>query len=404
MTRWFQIFLLLAVSLLASTVYSQSPDARSAYREIYNMITQAEQSTNSGDFANAASRYREIIVRLENFQRQYPEWEPDIVKFRSHYAKTQLQTLEGKLGGAPAPPSAPLLPSPSPAPLPAMPAPAAPVYTTPTPLPNPLLTTTPYPSTTPSPSLATEQPPYAGLPAKILPPPAPAAPTMSPAPTLVSLPPQAAPAPLPTSSPSLRTEPETPSFMMSKQAFQDISPSSMIVDTRRSSGLQTLARQVESEMSRLVEENRSLRAALAEAESRAAVASNYLKVLGRENEMLQTRLDQEVKRRVALNSVLTDELTAYDAKWTSLKGKVRELLEDAPGQTQMVTAPVMKTMPPTYQVPTLNAPTTTASTVDPGSIPGMPSLSTTPPPAPEPSISTTPTSNEATPSASPEHH
>lgn len=304
---------------------------REVYRDIYNLITKAEESLKAGNSPDAADKFREISVRLKSFQQQYPDWEPDIVRFRLMQAEAELS----KLGGV-----APVAPTPvaqAPAPAPVAPAPVAPAPVAPAPTPAPIPAPTYYQSENirPVPAAPVQQPapqayPYPAPQQQYAPPPAYNPPVaQAPAPT----PRYVAPAPQPQPNP-VTLQDSTP---------YPTSPKTVSVNTStdgRTGGLQALARQVESELGRLMDENRELRSALSDAESRAAVANNYMKVLTRENQMLQQRLDAEVRHREALQSVLTDELNQYNSRWNALRDKIRELLE-----TPQISQPVDNSTP-----------------------------------------------------------
>lgn len=315
MANLVRLFILASI-IWISLASAQAPDPRSSYREIYNLITLAEQTAAAGDAQNASTKYKEILLRLNQFQKQFPDWEPDIVKFRVQYAEDQLQMLEAKAPAAPPAPVVPAQTTPAPASVPSY-APQAP--------PPP-----PSPQQLPPLSAPPSYPAYAAV--------APPPPTYQPSsyqrqPTYPPLPPGGAPAYAPPTVPTAPPLPPAPplsSYQPLPPAPQPSTESKIPVAAVRSEGIQDLARQVESEMSRLMEENRALRTALAEAESRANVSANYLKTLTRENEILKAQLDQEIRKRQALHAVLTEEIAEHNDRWNQLRGKIKELLQDSP--------------------------------------------------------------------------
>lgn len=313
----------------AGTSYSQANNPKDAYREIYNLISKAEESTNTGNRADAAAKYQEIIVRLKNFQQQYPDWEVDIVRYRLNYAETQLQALRV------ASPPQPNYEQPAPQPVP-QPQPIAPTYSS-------------FTQNPPAPAPTYTPPAPAPAPAPTYTPPAPNPnPTYAPPRTYPPAPDYGNPAPSNNGAPIVRmpsnSETGTPTNYGPAPT-----PQSQVTDVRssnpRTGGLQTLARQVESELNRLMDENQELRSALSEAQSRVEVANNYMKVLTRENELLQKRLDDEVRRREELQHVLTDDLAQFNNHWNVLREKVRGLMEAAPVDPNTVPAGTLPPLP-----------------------------------------------------------
>jgi DNA repair exonuclease SbcCD ATPase subunit len=94
--NWIALFLLITLSL-ASAVEPNETNPRALYRDIYTLITSADQSANAGSIETADSLYKDVVDRLDKFKQQYPDWEPDIINFRLDYSRAQLKLLESQL-------------------------------------------------------------------------------------------------------------------------------------------------------------------------------------------------------------------------------------------------------------------------------------------------------------------
>ncbi|MFZ5805597.1 MAG: hypothetical protein ACOY3I_00100 [Verrucomicrobiota bacterium] len=410
--RWVYVIALLGSAVL----WANEP--RTIYREIYAQISAAENNASGGDFNNALKNYQEVLFHLENFQKQYPDWEPDIVKFRVQYTKNQIQQIQTKISteqktievtptnaNEVAKPSSATVEEPLPTP-PAIPAvvasskpetsppsvvkaeplsidsskaaatapqPSAPVAQKPAVRPTKILppaglskympsksggektssdvTHTEIASVEPastsvenkSATPPVEQKPLVATPPKAhLPPPGyvpslPKPPTpasipktssgsaqvtaVSPAPESKTVPASSAHYSAPAAGPA---QPATPDPMVLAQPALKTQPKS----TTALATLQSLAQETEAKISRLEKENKSLKSALAEAQSRADVSGSYVKVLTRENELLQNRLNREIKKLEALQALLYTELAEHTSRWDALQKKAHELLGD----------------------------------------------------------------------------
>ncbi len=103
------------------------------FLKIYFLLQDAERMERNGQYASARGRYTEVADQLTDLKKNYPDWEPSIVNFRIKYARDKIAQLADKSdppsSTAPAP-SAPTasnaapMPVPAPAPTPA-PAPDA---------------------------------------------------------------------------------------------------------------------------------------------------------------------------------------------------------------------------------------------------------------------------------------
>src|ERR1044071_904583 len=75
------LFALLLVSSLAA--HAEGPDDQ--YVQIYNVIQEADTLESKGEINQALAKYLEAQTALRRFQRGYPEWNPQVIKFRLDY-------------------------------------------------------------------------------------------------------------------------------------------------------------------------------------------------------------------------------------------------------------------------------------------------------------------------------
>jgi hypothetical protein len=85
------------------------------YVQIYNQIQEADRLAQSQRFDQARETYLEARARLGSLSRQYPEWNPNIIRFRLGYINRKLAALPGS-SSVPESPATPPQPLPVPAP------------------------------------------------------------------------------------------------------------------------------------------------------------------------------------------------------------------------------------------------------------------------------------------------
>ena len=111
----FVAFLVMGLLAVGSAV-AQSPDEQ--YIAIYDLVQEADALADSGAVKDALPKYTEALTRLQSFQKGYPLWNGDIVKFRLDYLARKTAELTAKLP-APVPSSgaeaqaAPVKPAPA---------------------------------------------------------------------------------------------------------------------------------------------------------------------------------------------------------------------------------------------------------------------------------------------------
>ncbi|MFZ5806690.1 MAG: tetratricopeptide repeat protein [Verrucomicrobiota bacterium] len=82
-----------AVFLFAASVVFASPQDQ--YLQIYLLIQEGEKLETSGQKAEAKERFDVSLKRLEDLQKEYPDWEPVIVRYRINFCKDKVQNLQG---------------------------------------------------------------------------------------------------------------------------------------------------------------------------------------------------------------------------------------------------------------------------------------------------------------------
>jgi len=136
--------LISSLALLAALASASRLEAAASpqddYLQIYVMINEGDKLNTGGQSSQAREKYETALTRLEKLKNENPEWEPTIVKYRIKYLNDKLAGLKSAKDTAPstAPvttekPSVPAPPSASPeavAPTPSVTPPPAPVPVT----------------------------------------------------------------------------------------------------------------------------------------------------------------------------------------------------------------------------------------------------------------------------------
>jgi len=117
----------LALGSLFTTTYRSEAAAspQDDYLQIYVMINEGDKLSQGGQTSQAREKYEGALNRLEKLKNENPEWEPTIVKYRIKYLSDKLANLKSAPAPTAAPPPAPAsterpaAPTASPAPAPA---------------------------------------------------------------------------------------------------------------------------------------------------------------------------------------------------------------------------------------------------------------------------------------------
>jgi len=150
------IFLLALGSLFITTYRLEAAASpQDDYLQIYVMINEGDKLSQGGQSSQAREKYEGALTRLEKLKNENPEWEPTIVKYRIKYLNDKLASLKN----TPAPAATP---APVPAAAEKAPPPAAPPSPGPAPseAPAPPLTPTKKESSSPAsaPAVASDDP------------------------------------------------------------------------------------------------------------------------------------------------------------------------------------------------------------------------------------------------------
>jgi Flp pilus assembly protein TadD/predicted nucleic acid-binding Zn-ribbon protein len=148
-----QIFALAALTVF-STVFHVGAAAspQDDYLQIYVMINEGDKLSQGGQNSQAREKYETALTRLEKLKNENPEWEPTIVKYRIKYLNDKLANLKTAKESATPPPAAPVA-----APAPTAPAPMSEKPETPTPAPAPAAAKTEAPAA-PAPVVTSDDP------------------------------------------------------------------------------------------------------------------------------------------------------------------------------------------------------------------------------------------------------
>jgi Flp pilus assembly protein TadD len=122
------------------------------YLQIYVMINEGDKLSQGGQNSQAREKYETALTRLEKLKNENPEWEPTIVKYRIKYLNDKLANLKTAKESATPPPAAPVA-----APAPTAPAPMSEKPETPAPAPTPAAAKTEAPAA-PAPVVTSDDP------------------------------------------------------------------------------------------------------------------------------------------------------------------------------------------------------------------------------------------------------
>jgi Tfp pilus assembly protein PilF len=93
----------LAVVLFSLGVALQAAGPEEEYVQIFNQIQEADRLAQNQRLDQARAAYLEAQTNLGNLSRQYPDWNPNIVRFRLGYIARKLAAISSDPTAAPAP-------------------------------------------------------------------------------------------------------------------------------------------------------------------------------------------------------------------------------------------------------------------------------------------------------------
>jgi len=98
----FTAFTILSLMLLGAlhttTGQEDRLTAAGAFEQAYRLLLAADAARDRGDLFGAVNLYGDAAEAYGRLSRQYPEWQPGVVRFRTAYSKNQLESLLAKVG------------------------------------------------------------------------------------------------------------------------------------------------------------------------------------------------------------------------------------------------------------------------------------------------------------------
>ena len=148
-----QIFALAALAVFSTVSHGgAAASPQDDYLQIYVMINEGDKLSQGGQNSQAREKYETALTRLEKLKNENPEWEPTIVKYRIKYLNDKLANLKTAKESSTPPPAAPAA-----APAPAAPAPMSEKPEAPAPAPTPAAAKTEAPAA-PAPVVTSDDP------------------------------------------------------------------------------------------------------------------------------------------------------------------------------------------------------------------------------------------------------
>jgi len=94
--------LLLTAMMAVPVMNLRAEGSDDEYIRIYGMIQDGDLLTERSETRQALAKYLEAQAALQRFQKAFPEWSDDVVKFRLNYLANQISALSAKAQGLPA--------------------------------------------------------------------------------------------------------------------------------------------------------------------------------------------------------------------------------------------------------------------------------------------------------------
>jgi tetratricopeptide (TPR) repeat protein len=106
--KWMALGVCVACLIPANSHSAASP--QDDYLQIYVLINEGDKLTQSGQNSQGREKYETALTRLDKLKNENPEWEPTIVKYRIKYLNEKLDSLKSAKDSSPAPKPAPSSP------------------------------------------------------------------------------------------------------------------------------------------------------------------------------------------------------------------------------------------------------------------------------------------------------
>ncbi len=104
MKRFLAVLLLV---LAAAVLSARAQTADDQYVRLYDVIQEADSLNGRGASSEALAKYIEALSALQKFQKAYPTWNGEVIKFRLEYLAAKVSELSSKTAAAPVPSAQP---------------------------------------------------------------------------------------------------------------------------------------------------------------------------------------------------------------------------------------------------------------------------------------------------------
>jgi len=98
------------VACLIPAISHSAASPQDDYLQIYVLINEGDKLTQSGQNSQGREKYETALTRLDKLKNENPEWEPTIVKYRIKYLNEKLDSLKSAKDTSPSPKPAPSSP------------------------------------------------------------------------------------------------------------------------------------------------------------------------------------------------------------------------------------------------------------------------------------------------------
>ena len=110
MKFWKWMALGFCVACLIPAISHSAASPQDDYLQIYVLINEGDKLTQSGQNSQGREKYETALTRLDKLKNENPEWEPTIVKYRIKYLNGKLDSLKSAKDTSPSPKPAPSSP------------------------------------------------------------------------------------------------------------------------------------------------------------------------------------------------------------------------------------------------------------------------------------------------------
>src|ERR1039458_1607810 len=94
--KWYSVI----VALLLGLAGAQSQGSDDQYISIYSLIQEAGKLNSGGQPSEARQKYLEAQTALLQFQKSYPQWNPNVISFRLSDVAAKIAELSSRVRAA----------------------------------------------------------------------------------------------------------------------------------------------------------------------------------------------------------------------------------------------------------------------------------------------------------------